>query len=74
VQLEELKPGLRVEGLIPAEVATVIATQWHGIDALELTWRQPGHPGDHRRRRLSLPCAQGQTSTSWARSASVAAR
>ncbi|GAA1142449.1 helicase-related protein [Ornithinicoccus hortensis] len=39
MQLEELKPGLRVEGLIPSEVITVIATQWHGTDALELTYK-----------------------------------
>jgi superfamily II DNA or RNA helicase len=39
VLLEELKPGLRVEGLIPAEVLTVIAAQWHGTDALELTYK-----------------------------------
>jgi superfamily II DNA or RNA helicase len=39
VQLEELKPGLRIDGLIPAEVITVIAAQWHGADALELTYK-----------------------------------
>ncbi|USQ75329.1 helicase-related protein [Ornithinimicrobium cryptoxanthini] len=39
VQLEALKPGLRIEGLIPAEVTTVIATQWHGTDAVELTYK-----------------------------------
>ncbi len=37
--LEELKPGLRVDGVIPAEVITVIAAQWHGADALELTYK-----------------------------------
>ncbi|KEZ35250.1 helicase family protein [Frankia sp. CeD] len=37
--LEGLKPGLRVDGLIPAEVVTVIAAQWHGSDALELTYK-----------------------------------
>lgn len=37
--LEDLKPGLRVDGLIPAEVVTVIATHWHGTDALELTYK-----------------------------------
>lgn len=37
--LEELEPGLRIEGLIPAEVLTVIAVQWHGADALELTYK-----------------------------------
>jgi superfamily II DNA or RNA helicase len=39
VRFEELKPGLRLEGLIPAEVITVIAVQWHGADALELTYK-----------------------------------
>lgn len=37
--LEELKPGLRIDGLIPAQVITVIFAQWHGIDALELTYK-----------------------------------
>lgn len=37
--LEELKPGLRIDGLIPAESVTVIAVQWHGTDALELTYK-----------------------------------
>src|SRR6476620_11932324 len=37
--LEELKTGLRIAGLIPAEVITVIAAQWHGVDALELTYK-----------------------------------
>lgn len=37
--LEELKSGLRVDGLIPAQVVTVIAAQWHGTDALELTYK-----------------------------------
>ncbi len=39
VLLEELKPGVRIEGLIPAEVITVIAAQWHGADAVELTYK-----------------------------------
>ena len=37
--LEELKPGLRIDGLIPAEVITVVFAQWHGTDALELTYK-----------------------------------
>lgn len=37
--LEELKPGLRVDRLIPAAVVTVVAAQWHGTDALELTYK-----------------------------------
>lgn len=39
MQLEELKAGLRVEGVIPADVVEVIATQWHGTDSLTLTYR-----------------------------------
>lgn len=39
--LEELKAGLRLEGLIPGEVVTVIAVQWHGSEALELTYKTP---------------------------------
>ncbi len=39
VLLEELKPGLRIDGLIPAEVITVVFAQWHGTDALELTYK-----------------------------------
>lgn len=37
--LEEFKPGLRIDGLIPAQVITVIFAQWHGTDALELTYK-----------------------------------
>jgi superfamily II DNA or RNA helicase len=39
VLLEELKPGLRINGLIPAEVVTVIAAQAHGADTVELTFK-----------------------------------
>lgn len=37
--LEELKPGLRIEGIIPSSVVTVIYAQWHGTDTLELTYK-----------------------------------
>ncbi|MER5601661.1 helicase-related protein [Streptomyces sp. NPDC002265] len=40
--LEELKPGLRIEGLIPAEVVTLIAAQPHGGNAVELTFKTAG--------------------------------
>ncbi|MEW1881859.1 helicase-related protein [Rhodococcus sp. NPDC080181] len=39
MQLENLKTGLRLAGVIPADVVTVIAVQWHGADALELTYK-----------------------------------
>ncbi len=37
--LEELKPGVRVDGLIPGESLVVLATQWHGVEALEVTYK-----------------------------------
>lgn len=44
--LEELKPGLRIDGLIPSEVVTVLAAQQHGPDAVELTYKtSAGHLG-----------------------------
>ena len=42
MRLEELKAGLRIGGLIPSEVLTVIAVQWHGTEALELTYKSTG--------------------------------
>jgi hypothetical protein len=36
VLLEELKPGLRMDGLIPAEVETVVYVHRHGIDAFDV--------------------------------------
>jgi superfamily II DNA or RNA helicase len=39
VLLEQVKAGLRLDGLIPGDVITVIAAQWHGTDALELTFK-----------------------------------
>ncbi|MDQ0685341.1 superfamily II DNA or RNA helicase [Streptomyces achromogenes] len=46
--LEELKPGLRIDGLIPAEAVTVIAAQWHGANALELTYKTAARGLDQR--------------------------
>ncbi len=37
--LEELKPGARVDGLIPGESLTVLAAQWHGVEAVEITYK-----------------------------------
>ena len=39
MQLEELKPGVRVEGLVPGEAVTVVAARWHGGSAVELTFK-----------------------------------
>ena len=39
MRLEKVQRGLRIEGLIPGEVITIIAAQPHGPDALELTYK-----------------------------------
>ena len=39
LKLEEVTAGLRLNGVIPGDSVTVIATQWHGREAVELTFR-----------------------------------
>nr|NLI51483.1 DEAD/DEAH box helicase [Propionibacterium sp.] len=39
MELEEISSGQRLSGVIPGDLVTVIATQWHGRDAVELTFR-----------------------------------
>ena len=37
--LEDLKPGLHLAGVIPGQNVSVIAVQSHGVDAIELTYK-----------------------------------
>lgn len=37
--LEELKQGIRIEGVVPGESVTLLAVGWHGRDAVELTFK-----------------------------------
>ena len=37
--LEDLKAGLRVDGVVPGQLVTVIAAQMHGPDVVELTYK-----------------------------------
>ena len=39
MRLEDLVSGARVAGLVPGETVSVIAAQWHGAEALELTYK-----------------------------------
>ena len=39
MELEEISSGQRLSGVIPGDSVTVIATQWHGREAVELTFR-----------------------------------
>ncbi len=41
MKLEELSPGVRVAGVVPAESVSVVAVVWHGDDALEVTYKSP---------------------------------
>ena len=41
MKLEDLVSGVRVTGVAPGATVTVIAAQWHGADALELTYKSP---------------------------------
>ncbi len=41
-RLEDLTPGAVVDGLVPGIQATVVQTQWHGTNALTLTYSVDG--------------------------------
>ncbi len=59
-RLEELTPGIRVRGVLPDRAVTVVAQEWHGTQALTLTYRddegRPGHEILYRsdERRLEI--------------------
>jgi hypothetical protein len=41
VKLDDLSPGAAVRGILPDASATVVSVQWHGGEALTLTYRDP---------------------------------
>ncbi|MFB7938463.1 helicase-related protein [Streptomyces sp. NPDC056049] len=77
--LEELKPGLRIEGLVPAEVVTLIAAQPHGANAVELTFKTAGGALDQQvvfrkdEDRLSIACGGSRAFDASARDFKLAA-
>jgi superfamily II DNA or RNA helicase len=66
MRLEELQPNAAVRGILPDCLVTVIATQWYGSEALDLTYKDPtGRLGNtllyrHDEPRLDL-VEQGRT-------------
>jgi hypothetical protein len=40
-RLEDLKPNTSVQGILPNGLVTVVSVQWHGSEALELTYKTP---------------------------------
>ena len=39
MELEQLSSAVKLAGLIPGEIVSVIAAQWHGANAVELTYK-----------------------------------
>ena len=39
--LEDLRPNASVQGVLPNALVTVVSVQWHGSEALELTYKDP---------------------------------
>jgi superfamily II DNA or RNA helicase len=45
-RLEDLKPGVKVEGIIPGQSVAVVGVKWHGSTAVELFYKRgDGQPG-----------------------------
>ncbi|NWG22625.1 MAG: RNA helicase, partial [Chloroflexi bacterium] len=45
-RLEDLTAGVSLRGILPDSMVTVVAVQWYGSDALELTYKDAGgRPG-----------------------------
>jgi hypothetical protein len=42
-RLEDLKPGLQLQGIVPQQLVTIVDVKWHGTAAVELayTYRVP---------------------------------
>ncbi len=48
VRLEDLAPGTRVGGVLPDRAVTVVQAEWHGTQALTLTYRDDAGRVDHQ--------------------------
>jgi hypothetical protein len=48
MKLEALTPNASICGILPDCLVTVIATQWFGSEALELTFKDPAGRVDNR--------------------------
>lgn len=47
-KLEDLQPNAAVRGILPDCLVTVVSLQWHGSEALTLTYKDPAGRLDHR--------------------------
>jgi hypothetical protein len=39
-RLEDLKPGLQLQGIVPQQLVTIVDVKWHGTAAVELTYKR----------------------------------
>jgi hypothetical protein len=77
--LDQLKPGVKVKGIIPDQVVTTVDAQWRGSTAIELIYkREDGQPGTQllyqneaanldivQTERRCLICAPGNLAGQW---------
>jgi hypothetical protein len=47
VRLEDVTPGARIHGVLPDRPVTVVQVEWHGTQALTLTYRDDAGKVDH---------------------------
>ncbi len=47
-RLEDLLPGVVVQGVVAIEAVTVVAAEWHGSSCITLTYRRPSGDVDNR--------------------------
>jgi SNF2 family DNA or RNA helicase len=46
-RLEDLMPGARIRGVFPDRAVTVVQVEWHGTNAITLTYRDDNGRSDH---------------------------
>ncbi len=45
-KLEDLKPGLKIKGIVPGQTVSIVDVKWHGSTAVELFYKRgDGQPG-----------------------------
>ena len=63
-KLEDLRPDLKVKGIIPGQTVSVVEVKWHGSTAIELFYkRADGQPGNlllFRNDESNLEVVEGQ--------------
>ena len=65
-QLDDLKPGAKVKGIIPGQSVSIVDVKWHGSTAVELLYRRTdGQPGQLLFRNDEPRLAIAETRRAW---------